>query len=125
MKKACVAILGVCLVAAAAALLLAQDKSHLVLKPGEEIYACGCGPSCDCQTLARKPGTCSCGKPLVKATVKSVGEGTAVLLIGDKEQTFKTAGKYMCACGPSCKCDTISQKPGKCACGVDLVEVKK
>ncbi len=33
-------------------------------------------------------------------------------------------GKYACACGEACKCGTISQKPGKCACGVDLNEVK-
>lgn len=125
MKKAVLAILGLCVIAAAASLLLAQDKSRLVLKAGDEIFACGCGSSCPCQTLSRKEGNCSCGKPLVKATVKSVGEGTAVLVIGDREQTFKTVGKYMCACGPSCKCDTISQTPGKCACGVDMVEVKK
>ena len=124
MKKACFAILGV-LVVAAGVMLLAQDKSHMVLKAGDEVFACGCGAGCDCQTLARKEGTCSCGKPLVKATVKSAGDGTAVLVIGDREQTFKTVGKYMCACGPDCKCDTISQKPGKCSCGVDLVEVKK
>lgn len=125
MKKRCVAILGICAVLAAVTLLMAQDKSRMVLKPGDQIFACGCGPDCACQTLARKEGTCACGKPLVKATVKSVGADTAVLTIGDREQTFKTVGKYMCACGPSCKCDTISQMPGKCACGVDMVEVKK
>lgn len=125
MKRSVLALLFISVVAASAVLLLAQDKSQLVLKPGDEIFACGCGPSCACQTLSRKEGNCSCGKPLVKATVKSVGKGTAVLAIGDREQTFSTVGKYMCACGPSCKCDTISQMPGKCACGVDLVEVKK
>lgn len=125
MKKTVLAILGLCVLAAAASPLLAQDKSRLALKAGDEIFACGCGSSCPCQTLSRKEGHCSCGEPLVKATVKSVGEGTAVLALGDREQTFKTVGKYMCACGPSCKCDTISQTPGKCACGVDMVEVKK
>jgi hypothetical protein len=125
MKRSVLALLFIGVVAASAVTLLAQDKSQLVLKPGDEIFACGCGPSCACQTLSRKEGNCSCGKPLVKATVKSVGKGTAVLAIGDREQTFSTVGKYMCACGPSCKCDTISQTAGKCACGVDLVEVKK
>ena len=125
MKKASLAILGIFLVAAAASLLMAQDKSKMVLKPGDEIFACNCGPGCDCQALSRKEGTCACGNALAKAKVKSVGEGTAVLVIGDREQTFKTVGKYMCACGPECKCDSISQKPGKCACGVDMVEVKK
>jgi hypothetical protein len=124
MKKASLAILGIVLVAAAAAGLMAADKSKMVLKPGDEVFACACGPECACQTLSRKEGSCACGKPLVKAKVKSVGDGTAVLLIGGKEQTFKTVGKYMCACGDACKCDTISQKPGKCACGKEMKEVK-
>lgn len=28
---------------------------------------------------------------------------------------------YWCACGPECKCNTVSTKPGKCACGKELV----
>ncbi|HSA97069.1 MAG TPA: hypothetical protein VLJ16_13525 [Acidobacteriota bacterium] len=125
MRKAAFAVLGILIVVAGAAWLQAQDKSKIALKPGDEIFACNCGPECDCQTLSRKEGSCACGNALAKAKVKSVGKGTAVLVIGDREQTFKTVGKYMCACGPECKCDTISQKPGKCACGVDMVEVKK
>jgi len=125
MKKASFAVLGILVIAAGAALLMAQDKSKMVLKAGDEVFACDCGPSCPCQTLSRKEGNCACGNPLAKAKVKSVGEDTAVLVIGGKEQTFKTVGKFMCACGPECKCDTISQSPGKCACGVDMVEVKK
>jgi len=27
---------------------------------------------------------------------------------------------YSCDCGPECQCNTVSTKPGKCACGVDL-----
>ena len=125
MKRSSVAILGIFLVVVAAALFAAQDKSKMILKAGDEVFACNCGASCPCQTLSRKEGNCACGNPLAKAKVKSVGEGTAVLVIGGKEQTFKTVGKFMCACGPECKCDTISQSPGKCACGVDMVEVKK
>lgn len=125
MKKASFAVLGILVIAAGAALLMAQDKSKMVLKAGDEVFACNCGPSCPCQTLSRKEGNCACGNPLAKAKVKSVGEDTAVLVIGGKEQTFKTVGKFMCACGPECKCDTISQSPGKCACGVEMIEVKK
>jgi len=125
MKKASFAVLGILVIAAGAALLMAQDKSKMVLKAGDEVFACDCGPSCPCQTLSRKEGNCACGNPLAKAKVKSVGEDTAVLVIGGKEQTFKTVGKFMCACGPECKCDTISQSPGKCACGVEMIEVKK
>jgi hypothetical protein len=28
---------------------------------------------------------------------------------------------YVCNCGEHCKCNTVSTKPGKCACGDDLV----
>ncbi|MGC2062047.1 MAG: hypothetical protein WA610_03650 [Thermodesulfovibrionales bacterium] len=28
---------------------------------------------------------------------------------------------YVCNCGDHCKCNTVSTKPGKCACGSDLV----
>ena len=27
---------------------------------------------------------------------------------------------YTCSCGPQCGCDTVSTKPGKCACGMEL-----
>ena len=27
---------------------------------------------------------------------------------------------YWCACGPECKCNTVSLKPGKCACGKEM-----
>jgi hypothetical protein len=124
MKKVSIVVFGVLIAVFAVVTLAAADKSKLVLKAGDEIFACNCGPDCQCQTLSRKEGNCACGNPLAKAKVKSVGEGTAVLIIGGKEQTFKTIGKYMCACGPECQCDTISQMPGKCACGVDMVEVK-
>ncbi len=125
MKKTFFAILGILIVVSAGVLLMAQEKSKMTLKAGDEVFACNCGQDCPCQTLSRKEGTCACGNPLAKASVKSVGDGTVVLVIGDREQTFKTVGKYMCACGPECQCGTISQKPGKCSCGVDMVEVKK
>ncbi|MBU0485277.1 MAG: hypothetical protein KKB30_12290 [Proteobacteria bacterium] len=28
---------------------------------------------------------------------------------------------YTCNCGPQCKCNSMSIKPGKCNCGMDLV----
>jgi hypothetical protein len=46
------------------------------------------------------------------------------VMVNDKEQAFKTTGKFQCACGPKCDCDTISQKPGKCSCGKAMEEVK-
>ena len=36
---------------------------------------------------------------------------------GDSEGTVL----YVCNCGEHCKCNTVSLKPGKCACGDDLV----
>jgi hypothetical protein len=122
MKKAIVLSLGI-LIAVSAVVIGAPDQSKIVLKPGDVVYACACGESCACQMMSRNAGQCACGKAMVKAKVKSVGEGTAVLLFDQRELTFKTTGKYMCAC-PGCKCNSISQTPAKCTCGVDMVKVK-
>ena len=106
------------------------DQKAVELRPsmdltaGEEVYACNCGPECPCDTLSKNAGKCTCNVDLVKATVKSVGDGTAVLLVNGQERTFKTVGKYACACGPQCPCNTISQNPGKCTCGVEMKAVK-
>ena len=99
-------------------------RPSMDLKVGEEVYACNCGSECPCNTLSRNAGKCACGVDMVKASVKSVGDGTAVLLVSGEERTFKTVGKYACACGPQCPCNTISQNPGKCSCGVEMKEVK-
>jgi len=29
--------------------------------------------------------------------------------------------RYVCHCGPDCDCGTVSDEPGKCACGEYLV----
>ena len=124
MRKAMSLILGILFLVSMAALIYSEGQGKMALKAGDEVYACNCGESCPCQMMARQPGNCTCGQAMAKAKVKSVGEGTAVLEIGGKEQTFKTVGKYMCGCGPACKCGAISQSPGKCPCGKDMVEVK-
>ena len=98
-------------------------RPSMNLKAGEEVYACNCGAACTCDTLSRNAGKCTCGVDMVKATVKSVGDGTAVLLVSGQERTFKTVGKYACACGLKCPCNTISQNPGKCTCGVEMKKV--
>ena len=63
---------------------------------------------------------------MVKAKVMKVEEGQVMLKADswDKERPFKTTGKYACACGSDCKCETISQKPGKCPCGMELKKVE-
>jgi len=102
------------------------DTSKLNLKVGEEIYACNCGESCPCMTLSRNPGKCTCGNAMIKAKVVKVEGDVAYLQAAgwEKPRPFKTVGKYACACGPDCKCDTISQNPGKCTCGNPMKEVK-
>ena len=102
----------------------ALENGTMMLSPGDEVYACACGDTCDCGTISRNPGQCTCGKDLVKSKVLKVENGMAILEVNGKEQTFPTTGKYMCACGPTCNCDTISQKPGNCTCGKPMVPVK-
>jgi hypothetical protein len=127
MKKSLVLTLGILIALVLVAVAFAGTATKLELKAGDEIYACNCGPECPCNTMARNPGMCTCGKDLVKAKVVQAEKGM-VTLKGEgwkKDLTFKTQGKFACACGPECKCDTISQKAGKCTCGKDMKEVKE
>ncbi len=103
----------------------AADKSKLDLKAGNEIFACNCGDECACKSMSRNAGKCTCGKDMVKAKVISVKAGQASLKAAgwDKERLFFLKGKYACACGPDCKCDTISQNPGKCTCEKEMKKV--
>lgn len=106
-----------------AAVGYAGEKSKMDVKVGDELYVCSCGEKCPCETLSRTEGKCPCGVDLVKAKATVVEESKAKFMVGDKERTFNTVGKYACACGPTCPCNTISQRPGKCSCGVDLKPV--
>lgn len=124
MKKLLVALMTVVAVGVAGFTMAAVEKGKVVLKAGDEIMVCGCGAGCPCGTISKKAGKCTCNKDLVKATVTKVEEGEAYVMVNGKEQTFKTTGKFQCACGPKCDCDTISQKPGKCGCGKEMEEVK-
>ena len=109
-----------------ATVAFAGSTGKMALKVGDEIYACNCGADCPCNTMSRMPGKCTCGKDMVKAKVIKVEEGKVMLKADswDKERSFKTTGKYACACGPDCKCDTISQNAGKCTCGKEMKKVK-
>ena len=98
------------------------DKTKMVAKVGDELYVCACGEGCPCDTMSRNPGQCTCGKDLVKTKVTKVEKGK--ITVESREKPFVSKGKYACACGPDCKCDTISQNPGNCTCGKKMVEVK-
>ncbi len=112
---------------ALASLSLAATKGRVDLKVGDELYVCNCGEACPCQTMARHEGKCTCSHDaMVKATITKVEGDVAYFKAEgwDKERPFKTVGKYVCACGPECKCDAISQTAGKCPCGTKMQKVK-
>jgi hypothetical protein len=99
------------------------DKTLPVFKQGETVYVCACGDGCDCKTMSRKEGKCSCGKALGKGVVSKVEGDKAVVTVDGKDLNLITKAKYACACGDGCKCGTISQKPGKCSCGTEMKKV--
>ena len=98
-------------------------SGSLSAKAGDTIYVCTC-PTCDCHVVALKPGKCGCGHDLAKVTVTGVQDQVATFEIDGKTLTAKLTGKYACACGSSC-CQMISDKPGKCGCGMKLVKASK
>ena len=115
-------LLAVVFMVAAVTLVFARDKSTIDLKTGDDVYACNCGEKCGCKTMSMNAGKCTCGKDMVKAKVTKV-EGGAVTLTAagwEKARAYPATGKFMCACGASCKCDTVSQEAGKCTCGTEM-----
>jgi len=94
-------------------------------KVGDVIYVCSCGGGCDCGSLAKKEGKCGCGKDLVKTTVTKVDKTKIYYMLDGKELSAPLKGKYTCGCGDGCNCGSVSQKPGKCGCGKEMVKVKK
>ena len=122
MKKLAVGLMVAALVLSFGIPSFAASKSTHPYKVGDAVYVCGCGEGCDCDTIARKAGKCSCDKDLVPAKVTKVSNTTVTVKAEnwEKPEVLKTAGGYRCGCGKGCDCDTISQKPGKCACGSPL-----
>lgn len=125
MKRAFFIGLAVVLTMAFTVVAFAGARGKMDLKVGEEINACNCGEKCDCYSMSRNAGKCTCNKDMVKAKVVKSESGQVMLQATgwEKPRPFKTAGVYTCACPPDCKCDTQSQKPGKCTCGKEMKKV--
>jgi hypothetical protein len=100
------------------------DKELPVYKKGDSVYVCACGESCDCMTMSRKAGKCSCDNEMAKTVVEKVESGKIFVQVKGKEQTFPVKAKYACACGEGCTCGTVSQKAGKCSCGNAMKKVE-
>jgi hypothetical protein len=117
-----IAVLSLVMVTAA----FAASSGKMNLKVGDEVYVCNCGPSCPCHTMSMREGNCTCGNKMVKAKVTKVEADVAYVKAEgwEKARAFRTQGKYMCSCAPSCNCNTISQNPGKCVCGENMKPVK-
>jgi hypothetical protein len=126
MKKSILLVLSLLFVCAAVTLVFAAKgpSGKFEAKVGDAIYACGCGDGCDCGSLGKKEGTCSCGQKMVKTTVTRIDKGRVFYKIGDKELSAPMQGKYACGCGDGCDCGSIGQKPGKCGCDKDMLKVK-
>ena len=104
----------------AALFTLAHADGKKEFKAGDTVYVCSCGKACDCGTVSYKQGKCGCGKKLVKTTITGVKDGKLFYTVNGQEMAAPAVGKYGCACGEGCGCGTISQKPGKCACGKEM-----
>ncbi|GAM08976.1 hypothetical protein OR1_01250 [Geobacter sp. OR-1] len=122
MKKGIIAVVVALSLAFAVAAF--ADKDLPVYKKGDKVFVCGCGAGCDCLTMSRKEGKCSCNKPLATTVVDKVEAGKIFVKVNGKELTFPVKAKYACACGEGCTCGTVSQKPGKCSCGTEMKKVE-
>lgn len=105
------------------AVVVFADATLPVYKKGDKVYVCNCGDSCDCKTMSRNPGKCSCNKALGKGVVSAVDGDKLVVTVDGKKLNFPAKAKYACGCGDGCKCGTVSQKPGKCSCGTEMKKV--
>jgi len=135
MKKAIIVAVCVLFVAAAVGMVVAADKSKVY-------YVCNCGEKCNCNSVSKEPGKCTCGKEMAAMHVLEIEKGTGVFCqcgadctcersktdatkcgCGKPVKVVSLKGKYACACGSACNCGAISDKPGKCGCGKDMQKV--
>ena len=59
MKKAILVGLALILSVVFVSVGFAAESSKMKLKKGDEVYVCGCGKACPCDTMAKKEGKCS------------------------------------------------------------------
>lgn len=121
--SAIVGLLVVLFMAGCASVSKSAGPASLSVKAGDSLYVCTC-ETCDCHVVGLKAGKCGCGHDLVKVTVTEVKDQVASYQVEGKTKTAKLTGKYKCACGSDC-CQMISDKPGKCSCGMALVKAGK
>ena len=54
------------------------------------------------------------------AALAVIDSGLSIAVDKEKAANNKNSVLYVCNCGPDCKCNTVSTKPGKCTCGTNL-----
>lgn len=132
-------VLSVLLLAAFMVSAKAAEERHDVL------YTCNCGPQCNSSSVSTKQEDCKCGRPMQWGhVIKTEGNDAILCLCAEgckcsgldpkdpskcacgnpvKRVSLKGTGIYFCNCGGSCTCNTVSDKPGRCKCGMDLKKV--
>lgn len=110
------------------------------------LYTCNCGPQCKCNSVSTQPGDCACGNPMKWGHVIRVEGNEAILCqcaegcrcaglnpndpskcaCGNpvKRVDLSGTGIYFCNCGGACSCNTVSDAPGPCKCGMKLKKVE-
>jgi len=113
---------------------------------GADVYFCDCEEGCPCPSPYLEPGSCDCGLALIKGKVTKIDREKDKIYLckcdddkcpcafDPKDSTkcgcnytvkeYPLKGKYVCNCGPNCKCNTVSINPGKCSCGVPMKKVE-
>jgi len=85
-------LVGVALSLVSAVATSAAEKAAAAAtqyKVGDTVYVCGCGESCDCNTIQTSPGKCHCGMALVEGKVTKVAAGKVTVKTAKGERVIK------------------------------------
>lgn len=121
-----------------------EEHSSGRVERHDVLYTCSCGQNCDCKTVSTKPGKCDCGRPLKWGHVLKIRKNEAILCqcgegcrcygvdpqyparctcgVLTKQVSLVGTGIYFCNCGGSCFCNYVSDSPGVCKCGNNLIK---